>query len=69
MLTNFSLDQNYPNPFNPTTITVNVLKEKSQERLSLLNSIGEKIAILVNEEKDRGYHKVNLNANRLPSGV
>lgn len=69
ILTNFALEQNYPNPFNPTTTIGFVLQERSFVRLSLLNSIGEEISILMNEEKDKGYHKLNLNAADLPSGV
>ena len=69
LLTNFSLEQNYPNPFNPTTTIGYVLQEKSRVKLTLMNLIGEELSVLVNEEKDKGYHKVNLNANNLPSGV
>jgi hypothetical protein len=68
-LNNFTLEQNYPNPFNPTTTIGYVLQEKGSTKLTLMNAIGEEVAILVNEEQDKGYHKVDLNANNLPSGV
>ena len=35
----------------------------------MINVIGEEVAILVNEEQDKGYHKVDFNAANLPSGV
>jgi len=35
----------------------------------LLDAIGEEMAVLVNEEQDKGYHKVDFNAANLPSGV
>ena len=65
----FSLFQNYPNPFNPTTTIGYVLQEKSNAKLILLNTIGEEIAVLVNEEQDKGYHKVEFDGSKLTSGV
>jgi hypothetical protein len=65
----FMLEQNYPNPFNPSTIIGYVLQEKSNAKLSLINILGEEVAILVNEEQDKGFHKVDINAANLPSGV
>ena len=35
----------------------------------MLNAIGEEVAVLVNEEQDKGYHKIDFNAANLPSGV
>ncbi len=68
-LDEFALEQNFPNPFNPTTTIGYVLKEKSNAKLILLNAIGEEITVLVNEEQDKGFHKVDFNAANLPSGV
>ena len=45
------------------------LKEKCDVKLILLNSIGEEIAVFVNEEQDKGYHKVSLIGSKLSSGV
>ena len=58
----FSLFQNYPNPFNPTTTIGYVLHNKGNVKLTLMNSIGEEITVLVNEEQDKGYHKVEFSA-------
>ena len=65
----FSLEQNHPNPFNPATTIGYVLQEKGNVKLTLLNSLGEEIAILVNEEQDKGYHEVEFDAKELSSGI
>lgn len=69
ILDKFTLEQNYPNPFNPVTTIGYVLQDKSYTRLTLLNTLGEEIAALVNEEQDKGYHKVQLDGSKLTSGV
>jgi maltose 6'-phosphate phosphatase len=67
--TNFQLTQNYPNPFNPVTTIGYVLQEKCNAKLTMLNAIGEEIVVLVNEEQDKGYHKVEFDGSKLSSGV
>jgi len=65
----FALEQNYPNPFNPSTTIGFGIPKKGNVRLSILNILGEEIRILLNEEKEAGYHSINFNASDLPSGV
>jgi len=65
----FLLEQNFPNPFNPATTIGYGINEKSEVKLAVLNAIGEEVALLVNEEKESGYHTVEFNAANLPSGV
>jgi hypothetical protein len=65
----YLLEQNFPNPFNPVTTIGYGIREKSRVEIVVLNSIGEEIALLVNEEKEQGYHTVEFNAVKLPSGV
>jgi hypothetical protein len=65
----YLLEQNYPNPFNPTTTIGYGLKEKGNVKITVINSIGEEVALLVNEEKESGYHTVEFNAANLSSGV
>ncbi len=70
----FSLYQNYPNPFNPATTIGFSVKEKSNVKITILNAIGEEVAIVMNEETEAGYHQVEFsakggNAVNLPTGV
>ena len=68
-LDNFALEQNYPNPFNPTTTIGYVLQEKSNTKLTLINAIGEVVAVLVNEEQDKDIIKQELDGKNLSSGI
>jgi predicted GH43/DUF377 family glycosyl hydrolase len=65
----YLLEQNYPNPFNPTTTIAFGIENKSYVKITILNAIGEEVALLLNEEKEPGYHQVEFNAANLPSGV
>jgi len=68
-LTTFILEQNYPNPFNPTTTIGFGIQNKSNVKITILNSIGEEVAVVLNEERESGFHQVEFNAANLPSGV
>jgi len=69
----YTLKQNYPNPFNPlTTIEYTVRPKNSVLKhinLSIYNSLGEKVATLVNQKQSPGNYKVKWDANTMPSGV
>ena len=65
----YKLEQNFPNPWNPVTTIGYVIKEKSNVKLVVFNTIGEEIAVIVNEEQDKGYHKVEFDGSKLSSGV
>jgi hypothetical protein len=65
----FALMQNYPNPFNPSTTIRYGLSTRSQVTLTVFNSLGQRVALLENGEREAGYHEVQLNAAGLPSGV
>ncbi len=65
----FELAQNYPNPFNPvTSIKYSVAKE-SNVNLTIFNSIGQEVALLVNETQQPGKYTINFDASSLSSGV
>jgi hypothetical protein len=65
----FNLQQNYPNPFNPsTTITYSISKEENV-KLNVYNLLGDKVASIVNENKQAGNYSIHFNASTLPSGI
>jgi uncharacterized delta-60 repeat protein len=65
----FVLYQNYPNPFNPTTTIQYVIPQRSNVTLKVYDILGNEVATLVNEEKERGVYAVNFDASLLASGM
>lgn len=69
MPTEYSLSQNYPNPFNPSTsIQFNTVKD-GHVKLAVYNTLGKEVAVLVNGTMEAGSHKIDWQADDLPSGV
>nr|MCU0365484.1 T9SS type A sorting domain-containing protein [Ignavibacteriaceae bacterium] len=65
----YALEQNFPNPFNPgTTINFSIPAE-GFVTLDVYNSIGQKVASLVNETKTAGSYTVGFDASDLTSGI
>jgi hypothetical protein len=67
--TGYSLYQNYPNPFNPSTTIRFGLPHTSPVQLSIFNTLGQRVATLVEGEMEAGYHNVTFYASDLSSGV
>ncbi len=65
----FALRQNYPNPFNPSTAIRYALPTQCHVVLGVYNSLGQKVAELVNADVAAGYHEVRFNASHLASGI
>jgi len=65
----FRLDQNYPNPFNPTTTIGYRLPAWEQVSLEVFNVLGQRAAILFDEDQSPGEHKVVFDGTRFASGV
>jgi probable HAF family extracellular repeat protein len=65
----YNLAQNYPNPFNPTTTIRYSIPQSSNVILKVYDVLGNEVATLVNEEKDRGVYTVNFDASQLASGI
>lgn len=65
----FNLRQNYPNPFNPSTTIGYQLTTSSEVSLDVFNTLGRKVANLVQGYESEGAHQVTWNAAGLASGV
>jgi photosystem II stability/assembly factor-like uncharacterized protein len=68
-LVDYSLSQNYPNPFNPSTRIEFIIPNSEMVNVSVYNSLGQKVADLVNEELSAGQHSIDFNAQGLASGI
>ncbi|MCX7876701.1 MAG: T9SS type A sorting domain-containing protein [Melioribacteraceae bacterium] len=75
----FKLFQNFPNPFNPTTnikyeiphIDINGEKTNQKVKLSIYDTLGNEVAILVNEIQKPGFYNYSFSSKHysLSSGV
>ena len=65
----FYLYQNYPNPFNPSTKIKFGLPKESIVRLTIYNSLGQLLMILIDKELGAGIYSVNFDASKLPNGT
>ncbi|PTM20656.1 MAG: hypothetical protein DA446_02365 [Bacteroidetes bacterium] len=65
----FALFQNYPNPFNPTTQIDFSLPSPGEVKLSVFNTIGQEVQVLVQEQRTAGKHTATFDGSRLTSGV
>lgn len=59
--TGFILKQNYPNPFNAGTVIHYNIPGDGETKLTIYNSIGEKICTLINSIKNAGEHSIYWN--------
>ena len=65
----FDLKQNYPNPFNPSTNISYSLPEATFVSLVVYNTLGQQVAVLVNQEQRAGDYVATWHATDLASGV
>jgi hypothetical protein len=63
------LAQNYPNPFNPTTQIRFSIPIAEQVEIVVFNTLGQRVATLVNKVMNAGSYMVEFEANTLPSGT
>ncbi|MBK9226931.1 MAG: T9SS type A sorting domain-containing protein [Ignavibacteria bacterium] len=65
----YRLFQNYPNPFNPSTTIEYELDISSNVLLKISDTQGKEVRSLVNSRQQSGKHKVEFDAEGLPSGI
>jgi len=65
----FVLSQNYPNPFNPSTTINYSIAKVGHIKLNIYDILGNKVASVVDENKQPGNYSVLFNASTLPSGI
>lgn len=63
------LHQNFPNPFNPTTNIAIDLRERVFVSLEVFNVLGQRVAILLNNQLLSGSFNVRFDGSSLSTGV
>jgi hypothetical protein len=63
------LAQNYPNPFNPATIINYQLGNDGFVSLKVFNSLGQEVAVVIDEYQTAGNYKITFSGSDLPSGM
>jgi len=58
-----------PNPFNITTNIFYQTVSASNNRVSILNILGQNVTTLLDEYQIKGEHKITWNASGIPSGI
>ena len=65
----FALEQNYPNPFNPTTHIAFEVPKSGHVMIAIYNTIGQRVATLLDKKMEKGRHVITFEAANMPSGV
>jgi hypothetical protein len=70
----FKLFQNYPNPFNPSTTLNFELERPERTRLSVYNTLGQQVTVLLDQPLEAGLHSIQFSGTtsdnkHLPSGL
>jgi hypothetical protein len=66
---NIRLNQNYPNPFNALTTISFDLRTATNIRLTVYNTLGQQVALLLDGPMQPGRHQAQFDGARLASGV
>ncbi len=69
----FILNQNFPNPFNPTTEILFTLNDKNFQNsfvnLSVYNTLGQKVAELINQYATKSQYRIIYDGSNVSSGT
>lgn len=65
----FSLAQNFPNPFNPATVIRFTIPEDARVRLEVFNTVGQRVAVVMDEVRNAGTYSAEFEASGIASGV
>ena len=59
----------YPNPFSTYTSVNYTLKNASKIKLTIINSLGQEIDVLVNSNQNKGEYTYSINATNYQAGI
>lgn len=65
----YALQQNYPNPFNPSTVIRFSIPNDGQVTLKVFNTLGQEVAVVLNQVMKAGQYNIAFDATRLSTGV
>jgi hypothetical protein len=65
----YNLEQNYPNPFNPSTTIKFSLPEATNVTLKIYNTLGQKVAEVVNTNLEAGWYSYQWDAGNVATGI
>tara|TARA_R100001143_G_scaffold63597_1_gene73276 strand:- start:20288 stop:22147 length:1860 start_codon:yes stop_codon:yes gene_type:complete len=63
------ISQNFPNPFNPTTRIEFALSDTKDVLIDVYDTLGRKVATLVDGQLNSGFHSIIFDGSGLASGV
>jgi hypothetical protein len=67
--TTFQLGRIYPNPFNPRTTIELAVAQAGQIRVTVVNLLGQQVAVLADGRLDAGTHRLSFDGAALATGV
>jgi hypothetical protein len=65
----FTLNDVFPNPFDESATVPFILENAARVTIDVYDIQGRKVYSLLDREMNAGYHKVDLDATSLPSGI
>jgi len=65
----YSIAALYPNPFNPTLSIVIGLPEAGNLRVSIYNTMGQRVEEIIQGYEPQGYHQLSFDGSKISSGI